>query len=139
MGIRRTLPSEQIVGAASRYDVMDYTVYMNNYTFHTVSYLYNSNYDDIPVHFTPASSEWLQLCTPMSPMLVRHSSRDVSLPLHSRLSNKISPSPSPKRALRKGTASKKIKRIKVAQLVITVDVLNIGHLKINCFALVTQD
>ena len=48
-------------------------------------------------HVTPASSWWLQLWT-YSP-LCWQSKRDASLPVHCRLSSRMSPDPSPKYAL----------------------------------------
>ena len=50
----------------------------------------------VPSHLTPASSEWSQLCCPMG--LILHSNREDSVPLHTTLSNRISPLPFPKYA-----------------------------------------
>ena len=48
---------------------------------------------EVVIHVTPASSSCSQLTVPFG-----HCRRLLSLPLHSRLSSKIGPVPSPKRA-----------------------------------------
>lgn len=51
----------------------------------------------VPAQITPASSLWKQSCVP-SP-LWEHCSREDSFPVHFMLSRRISPVPSPKKAL----------------------------------------
>ena len=51
----------------------------------------------IPIHLTPASWEWSQLCTPWGVRVSQSSSLD-SLPLHANSSRKMGPTPSPKYA-----------------------------------------
>ena len=60
----------------------------------------------IPLHLTPASSEWSQLCAPMG--FVLHSSSDDSFPLHNTLSRKMEPEPLPKKAPCTATDAPKI-------------------------------
>ena len=60
---------------------------------HTYAHKWNYNSDNThtPPHLTPASSEWLQLCTPTE--LWPHSSKVLSLPAHLSSSRRMDPEP----------------------------------------------